>query len=91
MDHMAKTGLLPIYIRRHIKNKMASMRLPSLMAIFQKFANLEIIEFQSNLRCVKFNSVQFPNLNLFLYKTVVPEWDKKDEYYSFNTVYIQTV
>jgi hypothetical protein len=36
MDHMAKTGLLPIYIRRHIKNNMASMRLPSLMAIFSK-------------------------------------------------------
>ena len=29
-------------------------------------------------------SVQFPNLNSFWYKIVVPEWDQKKEYYSFN-------
>ena len=29
-------------------------------------------------------SVQFPNFNLLWYKTVVPEWYQKNEYYSFS-------
>jgi hypothetical protein len=56
---MAKTVLLPIYIRRHIKNNMASMRLPSVMAILQKFAILEIIRIpvQFALCEIQFSSV----------------------------------